>query len=47
MARDDAAGQHTDVVIAEPVVSLLGAYGRASPWPAMVTGKLLAWGRRL
>ncbi len=33
-------------VIADPVAFLLVAYGRASQWPAMATGKLLAWGRR-
>ncbi len=33
-------------VLADPATFLLVAYGRASQWPAMATGKLLAWGRR-
>ena len=33
-------------VVADPVAFLLIAYGRASQWRAMATGKLLAWGRR-
>ena len=33
-------------VVADPAALLLVAYGRASQWRAMATGKLLAWGRR-
>jgi uncharacterized protein (TIGR03083 family) len=36
-----------DVTIsADPEAFLLVAYGRASQWPAIATGKLVAWGRR-
>jgi uncharacterized protein (TIGR03083 family) len=33
-------------VLADPEAFLLVAYGRRSQWPAIATGKLLAWGRR-
>ncbi|HEX7166253.1 MAG TPA: maleylpyruvate isomerase family mycothiol-dependent enzyme [Acidimicrobiales bacterium] len=33
-------------VSADPVALLLIAYGRTSQWPAIATGKLLAWGRK-
>lgn len=36
-----------DVVIsADPVAYLLVGYGRASQWPAILTGRLAAWGRK-
>jgi uncharacterized protein (TIGR03083 family) len=39
--------RHPDVTVsADPVAFLLVAYGRASQWPAIATGKLAAWGRR-
>ena len=31
---------------ADPVAYLLVAYGRRSQWPAILTGKLVAWGRK-
>jgi hypothetical protein len=40
-------GRRPDVTVsADPVAYLLVAYGRASHWPAIATGKLVAWGRR-
>jgi uncharacterized protein (TIGR03083 family) len=43
----DADGQPADChVSADPVALLLVAYGRRSQWPAIFTGKMLAWGRK-
>jgi uncharacterized protein (TIGR03083 family) len=43
----DADGQPVDChVSADPGALLLVAYGRRSQWPAIFTGKLLAWGRK-
>ncbi len=33
-------------VSVDPVAYLLVAYGRRGPWPAILTGKLVAWGRK-
>ncbi|WP_020666035.1 maleylpyruvate isomerase family mycothiol-dependent enzyme [Amycolatopsis nigrescens] len=33
-------------ISADPVTALLLNYGRIRPWPATLTGKLTAWGRR-
>ena len=33
-------------VSAEPVALLLIAYGRRSQWVPIMTGKLIAWGRK-
>lgn len=33
-------------VSADPVTFLLLGYGRSSRWPALLTGRMLAWGRR-
>jgi uncharacterized protein (TIGR03083 family) len=42
-----ADGKHPDATVsADAVAFLLVAYGRESQWPAIATGKLLAWGRR-
>ena len=41
------ADGHVDChVSAEPAALLLVAYGRRSQWPAVLTGRLTAWGRR-
>lgn len=44
----DPPGRHrVDVTIsADPATLLLVAYGRTSQWPAIATGRMIAWGRR-
>jgi uncharacterized protein (TIGR03083 family) len=43
----NADGRPVDChVSADPVALVLVAYGRRSQWPAILTGKLLAWGRK-
>ena len=46
LAVGPCGDRRPDVTVrADPVTFLLVAYGRASQWPAMASGKLLAWGR--
>lgn len=46
-AYTEPAGGKVDVVMsAEPVAYLLVGYGRQSPWPQVLKGKMLSWGRR-
>ena len=47
LAVGPCGDRRPDVTIsADPEAFLLVAYGRASQWPAIATGKLVAWGRR-
>jgi uncharacterized protein (TIGR03083 family) len=47
LAVGPCGDRRPDVTIsADPEAFLLVAYGRASQWPAIATGKLMAWGRR-
>jgi uncharacterized protein (TIGR03083 family) len=47
LAVGPCGDRRPDVTVsADPEAFLLVAYGRASQWPAMASGKLLAWGRR-
>jgi uncharacterized protein (TIGR03083 family) len=47
LAVGPCGDRRPDVTIsADPATFLLVAYGRTSQWPAIATGKLMAWGRR-
>ena len=46
-ARTEPSGGKVDLVMsADPVAFLLVGYGRTSPWPQVLKGKMLAWGSR-
>ena len=46
-ARTEPPGGKVDLVMSvDPVAYLLVGYGRQGPWPQVLKGKMLAWGRR-
>ena len=46
-ARTERAGGRADLYMSsDPVAYLLVGFGRTSPWPQVLKGKMLSWGRR-
>lgn len=44
---EDPPGRPVDCYVsADPAAYLLVAYGRRSPWPGILRGRIVAWGRR-